>query len=317
MTSNLSQTLTTYTPNRPYCTHDLTDGLRIRGREQALKLPYLQVNPPHLRFWMTHDIDREGAAFAWHDADLPSPSWVAITPENRHAHLAWGLSAPVLIGDTARAAPIRYLCAIEAAFRVRLQADTAYNGLITKNPLHDRWLLLHSPDLPVKLYELSELADYVDLQMFIPKVGAKVEEIGLGRNVTVFDWLRFWAYNSVRAYRGCRTGFVYWQTECYDKALQRNGDFIYPLNSREVWHIANSVARFCWREDAKHALAFSKRQAFRGQKGGIAKGKAYEDKATRAHLMAATGKTNQEIAASLGVHRNTISNWLKSYAQIA
>lgn len=130
----------------------------------------------------------------------------------------------------------------------------------------------------------------------------------------MFDWLRFWAYNGIRAYRGCRTGFVYWQAECYDKALQRNGDFIYPLNSREVWHIANSVARFCWREDAKHAQAFSNRQAYRGQQGGIASGKARQptpDAVAKARLMRATGKSLRDIGKEIGINHQTVANWLR------
>ena len=130
------------TPHRPYCTDDLRAGLRIRTRRAALRLPYIQANPPHLRFWMLHDIDRPGGALAWEDAGLPPPAWAAINRDNMHAHLAWGLSAPVLTGDAGRAEPIRYLCAIESAYRAALDADPGYSGLITKNPLHERWQVL-------------------------------------------------------------------------------------------------------------------------------------------------------------------------------
>lgn len=34
-------------PHRPYCTEDLQYGVRIRPLKAALKLPYLQINPPH------------------------------------------------------------------------------------------------------------------------------------------------------------------------------------------------------------------------------------------------------------------------------
>jgi hypothetical protein len=84
--------------------------------------------------WMVFDIDREGAAIAWEDANLPAPAWAAVNRENGHAHLAYGLSVPVLVAENARRAPIRYLQGIEGAYREALQADRGYSGLITKNP---------------------------------------------------------------------------------------------------------------------------------------------------------------------------------------
>ena len=54
--------------------------------------------------------------WAWELAELPPPSWVAINRENAHAHLVYGLSAPVLVDHmSARDAPMRYLAAIESA----------------------------------------------------------------------------------------------------------------------------------------------------------------------------------------------------------
>jgi hypothetical protein len=154
-------------PRRPYCTSDLSNGLRIRSLAQALKKPYIQINPPHLRVWSIYDVDREGAAFAWEEANLPPPSWAAINRENGHAHLVWGLAAPVLVdGQNMRLAPLRYLCAVEAAFRQKLQADSGYSGLITKNPTHPLWRLLRGPRID---YELWELAEYVDLPRHLPK----------------------------------------------------------------------------------------------------------------------------------------------------
>lgn len=71
------------------------------------------------------------ATSAWEGANLPPPSWAATNRENAHAHLVWGLRAPVLVDSPdMRQAPLRYLCAVEAAFREKLQADQGYGGLI-------------------------------------------------------------------------------------------------------------------------------------------------------------------------------------------
>ncbi|WP_420093398.1 replication initiation protein, partial [Comamonas testosteroni] len=70
---------------------------------------------------------------------------------------------------------------LEEAFRAKLEADSGYAGLMTKNPAHPLWRVLRGPRLA---YELGELAEWVDLPKHLPK--RKPEEIGLGRNVTVF-----------------------------------------------------------------------------------------------------------------------------------
>lgn len=253
-------------PAKPYCSDNLEFGVQIRGRETAMRSAYIQANPPWARSWLIFDVDRDGAALAWEDAGLPPPSWAAINAypsKTAHAHLAYGMATPVLTGDGSRGAPLRYLCAIEAAYRERLRADSGYSGLITKNPLHPGWRRLNGT---ARLYDLAELAEYVDLDRHMPKRG-KVEEIGLGRNCTLFDWLRQWAYVAVRRHREMRN-FVLWQAEAYDKALIRNGDFASPLDPREVWHISASVVKWTWAKDADARARFVERQQRRGRRGG-------------------------------------------------
>lgn len=300
-------------PRKPYCSDDLAAGVRIRSLEQALTKVYIQANPPHLRVWSIYDIDRAGGALAWEDANLPPPAWAAINKENAHAHLVWGLSAPVLVDSPdMRQGPLRYLCAIEAAFRARLQADNGYSGLITKNPAHPLWRTLRGPQLT---YDLGELAQWVDLSKHLPK--RKPEEIGLGRNVTVFDWLRRYAYRHIRHYKSDVRNFVMWQSHLNNKALERNGDLLTPLDGREIWHIAKSVSKWMWRQFdiAASDTRFSKLQAYRGSKGGVASGlsraAANEDKRASARLMSATGKSSREIAAELGVNQSTVVRWLQ------
>ena len=122
-------------PKKPYCTDDLHAGIRPRSYLHAIKHRYIQVNPPHLRVFMLFDIDREGGALAWEDNRLPMPAWATINRENRHAHLAYALAAPVLTADFGgRQAALRYLAAIEAAYREKLGGDDGFASLITKTP---------------------------------------------------------------------------------------------------------------------------------------------------------------------------------------
>jgi hypothetical protein len=298
-------------PRRPYCADDLAAGLRIRSLEQALKRPYIQANPPHLRVWSIFDVDRPGGALAWEDANLPPPAWAAVNRENAHAHLVWGLSAPVLVDSPdMRQAPMRYLCAIESAFREKLQADPGYSGLITKNPAHPLWRVLKGPQ---RGYELGELAEWVDLPKHAPK--RKPEEVGLGRNVILFDWLRQYAYRQIRHYKGDVRNFVVWQSHLNAKALERNGDFMQPLMANEVWHIAKSVSKWTWRrfDLAASDARFSALQAHRGRQGGVASGAARlaagEDKRASARLMRAQGMSLRAIAEALGVPKSTVGDW--------
>jgi hypothetical protein len=282
--------------------------------KQALTRRYIQANPPYLRVWSIHDCDYPGAGLAWEDANLPPPSWVAVNRTNGHAHLVWGLSAPVIVEcPWARQSPIRYLDAVESFMREKLRADPGFGGLITKNPAHPHWRVLYGPRMG---YELSELAEWLPgLEKHIPKRG-RVEQVGLGRNITLFHWLRHWAYRAVREYKrqGGLDGWNAWLNACNLKALQRNGEFLYPLDPREVWHVAKSVGKWVWRNFSD--AGFSEWQAKRGRKGGIASGiaraAASEDKRTSARLMAAQGMSQRAIAAELGVPRWTVRDWLKS-----
>lgn len=251
-------------PRKPYCSDDKTAS-SIRTLRHALKRPYIQANPPHMRIWSIYDVDRAGAALAWDDANLPPPAWAAVDRQSTRGHLVWGLTVPVLVeSPDMRQRPMRYLCAIEEAFRVKLQADQGYSGLMTKNPGHELWRVLRGPRMA---YDLAELAEWVDLPKFIPK--RKPEEVGLGRNVTVFESLRQYAYRHIRHYKGDVRNFVLWQAHLNTKALERNGDLLTPLAGNEVWHIAKSVSKWTWnRFDLEASDArFSKLQKFRGSKG--------------------------------------------------
>lgn len=253
-------------PRRPYCTHDLEAGLRIRSLQQALLYPHISANPPHLRVWSLYDIDKPDAATAWERAGLPAPTWTAVNTKNGHAHSAWGLSVPVLVdGLGARDAPIRYLSSIESMMREKLQADQGFAGLITKNPVWKDWQVLRGPRLT---YDLAELAAALPgIEKYRPK--GRVENIGLGRNVTLFDDLRRWAYKGIRAYwGGGLQGWNAWLSAANLKALEMNADLfgVRLLDGREVWHIARSVAKWTWANTTPEG--FSAWQSAQGAKGG-------------------------------------------------
>jgi hypothetical protein len=310
-------------PHKPYIAEANKRICGFRSLRQALTKPYIQPNPPHLRVWSVFDVDRPGGALAWEDGNLPPPSWAAANRDNAHAHLVWGLSAPVLVDSPdMRQRPLRYLCAVEAAFRERLKADPAYVGLLTKNPSHNRWRVLRGPH---SYYELGYLAEWVELPKHLPK--RNPEEIGLGRNVTVFEWLRQYAYRHIKKYKGMGPeAYEVWKSHINLKGLSRNGELSIPLEGSEVWHIAKSVSKWTWNKfdiEASDAR-FSKLQAARsamvtteGRRkaqaaSAAARSLASENKRASARLMAAKGQSQRSIAKELGVSVGTVNSWLKS-----
>lgn len=244
-------------PHRPYCSDDLSHGLIVRPAATALRHRHLQPNAPLETAWLVFDLDYPGAAFAWEKSNLPSPTLTVSNPENGHAHLFYGLTTPVGMSDVARDAPIRYAAAVQAAFLVKLCADPGYAGLIAKNPFHDAWRALWVQHL----YDLGELADYVNL----PKHRPPREALGLGRNCMLFDELRAWAYQWVRQYKRNDAKAEQWLRAVVGQAERLNA-FPVPLAFNEVKAIAKSIARWTWRNFSD--AAFSAVQSTRGKLGG-------------------------------------------------
>lgn len=308
--NTLLEAILTPLPHRPYCTDDFADGLRIRSLKAAKNHRYLQINPPTQQHYLIFDVDRQGAAFAWEDCTAP-PNYAAVNPENGHAHLVYKLAEPVTTSEYASQKALRYLAAVERAYRIALGADAGYSGLITRNPYKSRTLCLHT-----RKYDLFELTDWLknDLGHYAER---ETVVAGLGRNVTLFDRVRVWAYTNIRLYRVKERSklFETWHKEVLDYSLSINAQFPTPLAFNEVKATAKSIAKYCWGRDSDAQLAFSKRQSERGVLGGkasgIARSKANEDKRIQARLLAAKGISTRKIAAELYVNQSTVSRWLK------
>lgn len=234
-------------PQKPYCKDYKDAPMRIRSYASAIKRRYIQVNPPHLRTFLLFDIDRCGAAIAWEDAGLPMPAWGAMNRENGYAHLAYALSAPVLTADyEGRQRPLRYLAAIEAAYKHELGGDAGFVSLITKNPVHPHWKTLRGIPEAIAGYDLDYLAEFIDLRRFRPKVGrTRLDAEGLGRNCTVFNVVSQWAYSHVLPFKA-DSGFREWSDAVFRQCLSVNGDFPTPMHEKEVKCIAKSISNWVW-----------------------------------------------------------------------
>ncbi len=90
-----------------------------------------------------------------------------------------------------------------------------------------------------ELYTLDWLADSLDLSAANDK--EIVADYGLGRNCTLFDETRKWAY---RAIRQGWPEYDQWLKACHERASAYNLQFAAPLDENEVNGIAKSIAKW-------------------------------------------------------------------------
>ena len=299
-------------PHKPYCSDDLGHGVIIRPKKTAIQKPYIQHNPPCLITSLVFDIDRSDAYFAWSDANLPQPTWIAKNPKNCHAHIGYMLATPVCTTHRARQNVIEYLAKIEQAYGLALGADRGYSGLITKNPCNNTW---ETHIFDVQPYELGYLADFVELQ----ELKTDLREVsGLGRNCAMFDTVRYWAYKAIRAHLS--DGFDNWHSEVLEQTKNANNAFIQPLPYSVVKATAKSIARWVWRNHAEAHAKFIERQISKGRLGGLksdsshggkARSQQYSDMRQEAVKLHIQGVNNTQIAELLKVNRRTIIRWLR------
>lgn len=285
-------------PRKPYCT-DEKGALIIRTVAHAIGKKLIQPNPHCLRYWLTYDIDRPAGALAWEDGNVAPPTLTVTNPANGHAHLLYGVDVPIVTSEAGRAGPIRFAGALDVAYADALDADRGYSGLICKNPLHPYWRV----DAPGGLYDLGELAEWVDLTQYSDR-RRRLPEYGLGRNCTLFERLRHWAYRNVDTYR---QGAPYeaWLLAVRDKAEGYN-DFPAPLELAEVYATAKSVAKWTWRQYMGRMPdeQFSQVQA----KRGALKGKTTREQGLDL-IQADPTLSDAAIAEILGVDRSAVYRW--------
>jgi replicase family protein/primase-like protein len=256
----LRQAFPDLVPCRPWCSDDLNHGLVIRRKPLALQKRYIQLDPPKMVRWLAFDIDRRDAHGAAEQANLPAPNFIAVNPENGHSLSAYLIGVPVFKFDGARRGPIEFLSSVERGYTRRLGADPGYVGLISKNPLHPSWRVDWQVGRP---YDLGELADALDNRDMRPQ--SKSETSGLGRNCSVFNDARFWAYENAREFKRSGGSFERWEARLAQIASGWNMHFNQPLAHSEIRQIAKSIAKWTWRRFCDEEL--SRKQSFRGKLG--------------------------------------------------
>lgn len=293
-------------PRKTHYTNKLQSCISFASKDIATQALHIRPNHDHARFWLVFDIDRRGAAYDWQHLDVPPPNIVAGNPKNGHAHLFYSLNVPVRIAADASSNAMRFAAAVEHALCIALDADKSYAGFLSKNPLNDHWCVdTHQSwcyDLPW-LSEWFDLSKYNDRRKNLP-------DYGLGRNCNTFHSVRKWSYKAIRSHDG---SYEQWLEKLLQRCLSYNQNYCsVPLPITEQQHIAKSIARWTW-ANMRSGDSFVAWCKEKGRRGGMGKGKAYEDKREQAKTLANSGVNNTQIAKKLGVSRRTVINWSKAW----
>ena len=295
-------------PWHGYATDELSAGLRFFARDHAILRAYLQYNPRHSIGWLVYDMDSDTAILDWDDRQCPAPNIIALNRSNGHAHIFYAIERPIYDYLGASQKALRYVASIDIALTRKLGADPGYAKLISKNPLHARWYVTTPRADP---YDLDELADWLDLDAYQDR-RRRLPTEGLGRNCTLFETLRIWAY---RARRQPYLSESMFHESVRNHALVINSAFSPPLPNSEIRATAKSIAKWTWRHMSPEAFSAYQRRV--GHLGNVEKRIRMRE---RYYLIQQTAMqcpdlTQDEIAALCQVSRRTVCRALKDEKQ--
>lgn len=265
-------------PLWPYASDELVTGIYRMSRGRALEHRHIEANPQALSNLIVVDIDHADALLRvmW-DRHGWLPNAVVENRDNGHAHAVWAVAEPITRTEYARRKPLAYAAAVTEGLRRSVDGDLGYSGLMTKNPTHDAW---DAHWLTDHLYSLPELAEH--LGDFMPPASwqrsRRRAPVGLGRNCSLFETARTWAYREVRHHWGNPDGLGH---AIYAHAQVLNSEFSEPLCTNEVRAVASSITRWItthsrmWSDGpVVYEATFTAIQSARGRKGGVTSGQA-------------------------------------------
>lgn len=261
-------------PRRPLATDDPTTGLTRTSRTLALDRRLIETNPAALTSLLAVDVDHPDALIRalWDRADW-LPTVVTENPTSGHAHAIWALTAPVATTEYAHRRPLALAAAVTEGLRRSVDGDPSYGGLITKNPLNGKW---STHWVTNHTYGLNELAGHLDDADLMPPASwrrtRRKNPVGLGRNCTIFETARTWAYREARHHWGDPDGL---HRAIATTVRDLNQNFSDPLPSSETRAIATSIHKWIttksriWKDGpATYEATFITIQSARGKKSG-------------------------------------------------
>lgn len=280
--------------NKPFCTNDFeNNGVFKKTKKEAINYQYIQYNNDAFVSALVFDVDEPLATLKWDFVNMPRPNIIMKNKANGHAHLYYALEQPVCKTNLAKIKPLNYLSIIETGLRKRLNADRGYTGLMTKNPLNEKWQTIWGNN---KAYSLDFLREFVDDNKEI-----NTQDYGIGRNVYLFNSLRKVGYKEVLFFKDTMN-YVHYEKTMYLKAVVFNCEN-FPnnlLSDNELKSIVRSICRWTWRNFSRER--FSEIQSRRAK---LPRKKLIEFKEGK------RDKTAKEIAIEKNISERTVRRYQK------
>lgn len=317
---NLGSLIYDSIPPRPYVAERKGSTYRETKRNAIIKdYPYIQLNPSNRSSVLAFDCDTDIGTLDW--SSIPSPNLIIRHKDADNSyktHLFYVLEKGVPLSDmqTEKQETLYYI--VKKALTTMLKADTAYTGLLAKNPFSYSWIAVTCNAVPYTLRELrlwiddDKANEILESRRIENRTQFRDAFASAGRNCTVFEHLRFWAYTNIHLYHD--RGEESFHAACYEHACMIN-DFASPLPTNELKNISKSVARWTWKHLSSGKSKENRKQMSElGRKRGLetrkARHNANRDK-FKAMYHPEEGVTIKDVCRSLGIAERTGKMLLK------
>jgi hypothetical protein len=294
-------------PSKLACTNTLGN-LTYEARKIAIEKNYLQANPAYSLNWLVYDVDKNTSIYEWYDLDAPAPNFIATNRLNGHSHIFYGLNLPVYKQSMSSFKTLSYTADIDRALTYALGADRSFAGFLTKNPISENWITT------IPQTDLYDLSDFLDNRLILSHLKKHETDpiIGLGRNCTLFDTVRTWAYKEVKHFFNNSTLERFFESVLSFSLNYNKTVFYNPLPFLEVKDTAKSIARWTWKNFSPKV--FSIIQQRRAKKLSVIRKEKVDARAVEIIKLKEknTKMTNKKIAEIFGISVPTVKRALAS-----
>ena len=314
-------------PRTMLVSNNLNFGVHEEAKTTGVRNRYIQFNHQNLTKMMVFDVDNPVSLYDWKYLDIPIPNLIIINPKNQHCHMVYLLSDQNFIcrSEKARLKDILIYQAIYRELCSRLHADQRYVQKIMKNPFHNSWKtqVIHE-----ETYTFEDFGKYVDFSSIKDFTGKPQSDESLmreneGRNCTVFERTRFYAYAALKNYNFGLSSedSVNFYNAVSTYAENINKEFDTPLGQREIKATVKSIVNWT----LMHFGSATEKQDF--EKKDIWGKKSRENsQRTRAAVkqrniektgqLKAEGKSIKEISKELKRSERMVEYYLTEYKKL-
>ena len=301
MPYEIKEFLITHLPKIMLCSSSLkTENPRSYQLEKHIALKHEHIQPNHENMWKFIVIDDDvNSPDAYLDLPVPPPNMVVINPESGHCQRWYFLANGVS----------------RTSMSKRTIQDYYLKTLLKPYTLNE---LNSGMGISKSDYEkgnLDQSEAFLRIQEYCRKNKKMSDNMGAGRNCTIFDILRVKAYK-IHCEYSTETDFA---NDLQFEAQKINQNYFSNnlLPHNELKHISKSIARYCFTKlrNRKFSLplSFIERQKVRGALGGQTRSSNYagaRQKCFELYTQDSSLKMS-EIAQACNVSERTIRNYHK------